>query len=130
MTRDGLTWVVAVWQVGTAIGIAVFWFTWFRQPHDQEWLPVGYVEHERAFVFSDSALALLLVASAALLVAEESLGRSLALVCAGMLIFLGVMDLAYFGRHGMFAREHEGLVNGGLVAALLGLAVVLVARYA
>jgi len=82
------------------------------------------------FVFPDTVLSLLLVASAVLLLAEESLGRALALVCAGMLTFLGVIDLAYFAQHGMFAREREGFGNLGIVVAVLALAVVLVWRYA
>jgi hypothetical protein len=130
MTTDAWTWVVAVWQIGTAVGIAFFWLTWFRQPHTESWLPTGYVEHERVFVFPDTVLSALLVASAVLLLAEESLGRALALVCAGMLTFLGVIDLAYFAQHGMFAREREGFGNLGIVVAVLALAVVLVWRYA
>ena len=130
MSEDVWTWIVAGWQVATAIGFGGFWFAWFRRPHVEPWLPAGYVEHERVFVFPDSILALTLVVSALLLIAGEPLGRSLALVAAGMLVFLGVIDLAYFAQHGMFAREREGIGNLGIVVALLTLAVVLVARYA
>ncbi len=130
MTHDAVTWVVAVWQVLTAAGIAVFWTTWFRRPHTAPWQPAGYVDHERVFVFPDSTLAALLVTSAVLLVADVSVGASLALVCGGMLAFLGIIDAAYFAQHGLFARERDGLVNGFLVVAVLALAIVLVTRYA
>jgi hypothetical protein len=65
-----------------------------------------------------------------LLVLGEPLGRSLALVAAGMLTFLGVIDLAYFVRHGMFARERGGLLNAVIVAGILLLAAILLVRYA
>jgi heme/copper-type cytochrome/quinol oxidase subunit 4 len=113
-----------------AIAIAGFWFAWHHERHDEPWLPKGYVEHEEVFVFPDAVLAVVLVASALLLVLGESLGRSLALVAAGMLTFLGVVDLAYFTRHGMFARERGGLLNAGIVAGILLLAVILLLRYA
>lgn len=130
MSDDALTWLIAGWQVATAIGFAVFWVTWLRGPHGEAWLPPGYVEHERVFVFPDAVCAVILAVSAVLLVAEEPLGRSLALVAAGMLAFLGVIDLAYFARQGMFARARGGVGNLAIVVAVLALAAVLVVRYA
>lgn len=125
MTTDPGTWVVAGLQIATAVGIAVFWVTWFRGTHDEEWLPEGYVQHERVFVFPDAVLAVLLVASAVLLLAEDPMGRSLSLVCAGMLAFLGLLDAAYFWQTGLFARERGGAGNAAVVVALLALSVVL-----
>jgi hypothetical protein len=130
VTGDAVTWLVAAWQVLTAAGIAVFWTTWFRQPHAEAWQPPGYVEHERVFVFPDTTLAALLVASAVLLLLKQPLGASLALVCAGMLGFLGIIDAAYFAQHGMYARDRDGPLNAFLVVAVLALAVVLALRYA
>jgi len=122
--------VVAGLELVAAIGIAGFWLTWPREPHDEPWLPTGYVEHEEVFVYSDAVLALVLIASAVLLVLEEPLGASLALVAAGGLTFLGVIDLAYFAKHGMFALERGGLMNAGIVFGVLLLAVILVVRFA
>lgn len=130
MTDDAATWIVAALQVVAAVAFAGFWLTWRREPHDEPWLPQGYVEHEEVFVFPDMLVALTLVASAAMLVLEEPLGASLALVAAGMLAFLGVIDLAYFAKHGMFAIEHGGVVNAGIVVGALLLAAILVVRYA
>lgn len=130
MTDEALTWLIAGWQVATAIGFAGFWVTWFQGSHGETWLPLGYVEHERVFVYPDAVCAVVLVVSAVLLLAEEPLGRSLALVAAGMLVFLGVIDLAYFARHGLFARERRGLGNLAIVIATLALAAVLMVRYA
>ncbi len=130
MTGNAATWVIAVLELIAAIAIAGFWLTWPREAHDEPWLPTGYVEHEQVFVFPDLILALTLVASAVLLVLEEPLGRSLALVAAGMLTFLGVIDLAYFAKHGMFALERGGLMNAGIVFGVLLLAAILIVRWA
>ena len=130
MTADATTWVLAVLQLGTAVGIAVFWVTWLRSDHDEPWLPAGFVEHERAFVLPDSVLAAVLTASAVLSLLEHAAGRSLALIAVGMLAFLGLVDAAYFARTGLFARERGGVANAAIVAWMLLLAVLLAARHA
>ncbi|MDH3303484.1 MAG: hypothetical protein OES24_23515 [Acidimicrobiia bacterium] len=129
MSDDLLTWVVAALEVLAAAGIAGFWITWFRQPHDEPWLPAGYVDHEAAFVFPDTVLSIVLVLGAGLQVAEQPAGRSLGLVAAGMLAFLGVLDLAYFARTGLFRRERGGLANVAVVASVLTLSVILAVRF-
>jgi hypothetical protein len=91
----------------------------------KEWLPEGYVQHERVFVFPDAVLAVLLTASAVLLLTDQPLGRSLSLVCAGMLAFLGLLDAAYFWQTGVFARGRGGVANATVVAGLLAVSLVL-----
>ena len=92
------TWVIVVLELIGALGIAGFWIMWLNTEHTEEWLPEGYIDHETPFVWSDSVLALTLVASAILLIMEEPLGESLGLVAGGMLLFLGILDTAYFAR--------------------------------
>ena len=46
-----------------------------------------------------------------------------------MLLFLGVIDAAYYAQHQMFARERDGLLNAGLVVAVVGVAGLLVVTY-
>jgi len=130
VTDNAATWVTAGLMVLGALVFATFWITWFRQRHDQSWLPAGYREHESPFVFSDTLLALVLLAGAILLVLEEPLGESLALVAGGMLAFLSVLDAAYFWRTGMFAPEHEGYLNLAIVVAAFAGGVFLIVRYA
>ena len=129
MSDDPATWIVAVLQAGTAVGIAVFWVTWLRSPPKDPWLPAGFVEHERAFVLPDGLLALLLLGSAVLSVLQHALGASLALVAAGMLLFLGLIDAAYFARTGLFARDRGGRGNLGVVLWMLLLATTLLVRH-
>lgn len=121
--------LLAVAQIATAIGIVRFWITWFRAEHREPWLPVGYVEHEQVFVFPDAVLSVLLVASATLLLLGSSAGATLALVCGGMMLFLSVIDIAYFAQHGMFARKRKGLENWGVVLPLAAMSALLIGRF-
>jgi hypothetical protein len=61
--------------------------------------------------------------------AGRPVGESLGLIAAGMLLFLGVLDLAYFARTGLFRREHDGVVNAGVVIGTLTLAAILIVRF-
>jgi hypothetical protein len=116
-------------MVVAALVIGLFWITWFREDHEEDWLPDGYLDHEAPFVWSDVPLALLLVVAAVLLVFEQPIGERLALVAAGMLAFLGILDTAYFWRTGMFARERDGLANLGVVSGVLLLSAILLVRF-
>ena len=144
MSDSIATWVIAGLEVVAALGIAAYWVTWFREPHDEPWLPEGYVEHETPFVFTDAVLAGILVLAAAFQIMEPpigefamlasavrppGLGESLGLIAAGMLAFLGILDLAYFARTGLFEREHGGVVNIGVVAGTLTLSLILAVRF-
>jgi hypothetical protein len=129
VSDDTITWVIAVLEVITAAGIGAYWLAWWRRPHEEPWLPVGYVDHEAPFVFPDTVLAVVLVVAAVLQVTEQPAGRRLGLVAAGMLTFLGILDLAYFARTDMFKREHEGIANAGVVSGVLLMAVILVVRF-
>jgi hypothetical protein len=82
VTEDVATWVVAGLQVVAAVAFTGFWLTWRREPHDEPWLPDGYVEHEEVFVFPDVIVAITLVVSAVLLVLEEPFRRR-SLIAAG-----------------------------------------------
>ena len=116
--------IVAVVQILVAMGIVQFWMKWFRTEHNEPWLPTGYTLHERCFVYPDSVLAVMMVASAILLLLGESLGERLTLVCGGMMLFLVVIDTAYFLQNGMFAKEKGGAANLRL-SLLLSLASLL-----
>jgi len=142
MTDSSVTWVIAVLEVITAVGITAYWIMWFRTSHDEPWLPDGYVDREAPFVFTDTTLAVVLVVGAVLQVTEEPatsaavlvsagrpIGESLGLIAAGMLGFLGILDLAYFARTGLFKREHQGIINAGVVVGTLTLAVILIVRF-
>lgn len=108
--------IIAVIEILTACGTTLFWLTWFRTEHDEPWLPAGFIEHESVFVYPDLTMSLLLVISAVLLLNGLPFGRRLSLVCAGMMLFLAIIDTAYFIKHGMFSMEKNGWFHFGIVA--------------
>jgi len=59
--------IVAVAQIFMAIGIIRFWIKWFRTEQNEPWLPAGYMEHERTFVYPDTVMSILMMISAVLL---------------------------------------------------------------
>lgn len=121
--------IVAVTQIIMAVGIIRFWIIWFRKEHKEPWLPRGYIEHERTFVYPDSVLSLLMIISAILLFLEKSLGASLTLVCGGMMLFLTVIDIAYFAQHGLFAKERGGVENWGLIIPMVVMSFLMIFRF-
>jgi hypothetical protein len=121
--------IVAVVQILTSLGIAQFWTTWLRTEHEEPWLPTGYVEHERCFVYPDSVLAILMVVSAILLLTNNALGERLTLVCGGMMLFLLVIDTAYFLQNGMFAKEKGGAAHLRLILTLTVVSLLMILRF-
>jgi hypothetical protein len=121
--------IVAAVQILVAMGIARFWTTWLRAEHEEPWLPTGYVEHERCFVYPDSVLAALMVVAAILLFLGNSLGERLTLVCGGMMLFLAVIDTAYFLQNGMFARQKGGAENLRLILILSVVSLLMILRF-
>jgi len=122
-------WIVGIVQILVAVGIIQFWVKWFRTEHNEPWLPTGYTLHERCFVYPDSLLALLLVASAVLLILGVPLGERLTLVCGGMMLFLLVIDTAYYIQNGMFAKERGGADNLRLSLLLTVVSLLLILRF-
>ncbi|MFC1849861.1 hypothetical protein ACFL27_06595 [candidate division CSSED10-310 bacterium] len=121
--------ILAVLQIIMALGIFRFWFIWFRTEHKESWLPAGYMEHEEVFVYPDSVMSILMIIAAVLLFMDLPLGQSLTLVCGGMMLFLTVIDIAYFAHHGLFAPEKGGRENWGLVFPMILMSALMIFRF-
>jgi hypothetical protein len=118
--------IVAIAQISMAAGMMHFWYKWFRTEHKEDWLPAGYEEHERVFVFPDTVLSILMVTSAILLLTGKSYGVKLTLICGGMMLFLTIIDIAYFIQHGMLAKEKGGSKNlWGLVVPMIVMSILM-----
>ena len=120
---------VPILMFATAAGFALFWIGWTRSEHTEPWLPKGYMEHERPFIWSDGVAAVLLVVAGLLVLAGFELGQRLALVAAGMLWFLVILDTAYFAQNRLFARSHDGLANALTVMGLATVGTVIIVAY-
>lgn len=116
-------------QVVAAIGILAFWQSAGRWTFDEPWRPAGFALHERSFRVPDTVAALLLLGSALLGWLGHPLGRSLALVAAGMLLFLGLIDATYMAQNGLFARERDGRMHAAIVVAILGVTAFLLLHH-
>lgn len=116
-------------QLAAALGIVVFWIWWFRAKHDESSWPQGHRQHERAFVVPDLLLACLLVVSSLTSMRDVAQGSRLALIAAGMMLFLAILDATYFVQQGMFERERGGVGNALLVGGLLTLSLVMILHH-
>lgn len=129
MNSQGSDLVLIGLQLATALGIVVFWIWWLRAEHDESTWPPGYRRHEQAFVLPDGMLAIMLVASSLASLGNIELASPLALVAAGMMLFLALIDLAYFAQQGMFAVARGGVGNAILVGWLLILSVTMIMHH-
>jgi hypothetical protein len=107
----------ALLQVATGIGILLFWAAFFTIGLAPQNPPECYFAYEHAFPFPDSVLAVGLVVAGCLLLAGKAGGRSLSLVCAGGLIFLGLLDFSFNLQNGIYAASPVELVTNGLINA-------------
>ena len=122
--------IVAMAQILMAAGMMHFWYKWFRTEHNEEWLPKGYEEHERVFVYPDTVLSILMIISAILLLTGNTYGEKLTLVCGGMMLFLTVIDIAYFNQHGMFAKEKNGGYHlWGLIVPMIVMSALMIVPF-
>ena len=69
------------------------------------------------------------IISAILLFMNKPLGEKLTLVCGGMMLFLTVIDIAYFAQHDLFAKERGGAGNWGLVIPMVVMSVLMIFRF-
>jgi hypothetical protein len=70
-----------------------------------------------------------MVIAAILLLLGHSLGGRLTLVCGGMMLFLTVIDTAYFLQNGMFAREKGGAQHLRLIVVLTVVCLLMILRF-
>jgi hypothetical protein len=99
--------VVAILEIITALGLCLFWLAFFTVGLAPANPPVGYFQFEHSFPPPDLLLAgLFLVAGCCLLdmrPQRRRCGRSLSLVGAGALMFLGALDISFNLQNGMYA---------------------------
>ena len=87
--------VIAVLLLVTAVGIVAYWVDFFVRGSvnvvDEEW----YLKFERAFPAADGFTAGCAAIGGVGLLADAGYGTAFALVAAGGLVFLGLMDVAF-----------------------------------
>lgn len=99
----------------TALGLILFWIGFFTIGLAPETPPPGYFVYEHSFPLPDLILAGALLVTARLLAQGKAAGKTLALVCAGALIFLGVLDFSFNFQNGMYAISVVDLILNAFI---------------
>ncbi len=90
----------------TAAGLIGFWLLFFTIGLAPDQPPPGYFAFEHAFPAPDCLLAVVLFLSGRLLLRTNPVllhhGRSLGMVAAGALLFLGGLDISFNVQNGMY----------------------------
>lgn len=122
---------MAVLELLTGVGLILFWLGFFTIGLAPENPPACYFAYEHSFPLPDIVMAMALLASGLLLLKKRESGRILALVCAGGLMFLGLLDFSFNIQNGTYMTSALDLVLnafinvwcvgfGAAVAVLLG----------
>ncbi len=95
----------------TGAGIILFWIAFFTFGLAPENAPPCYLAFEHAFPPPDALLALGLIAAGVLMLRGHRAGRTLSLVSAGGLMFLGVIDISFNLQNGIYGLGFGELVS-------------------
>ena len=118
---------IPVLEIATAAALILFWIGFFTVGMAPESPPECYFAYEHAFPLPDILLAIALLASAVLLLKDNQLGRTLALVAAGALIFLGLLDFSFNLQNGVYSSSTLDLILNAFIniwCVAFGLAIV------
>jgi len=87
--------VIAVLLLVTAVATVAYWVDFFLHGSvnvvDEDW----YIKFERSFPAADGFMAVCAAIAGVGLLSDAAFGTAFALVAAGALVFLGLMDLAF-----------------------------------
>jgi len=109
-TRD-----IVILESLTALGLILFWIGFFTIGLAPATPPPGYFTYEHSFPLPDVILAAALMAAAWQLPKGTSLGRTLSLICAGALMFLGVLDFSFNIQNGMYVISALDLILNAFI---------------
>jgi len=106
---------IAILELLTGVGLILFWILFFTVGLAPKNPPRGYMEYEHSFPLPDGLLAILLLASGALLLLNNPLGGNLSLIAAGALLFLGVLDFSFNIQNGLYKTSKMDLVLNAFI---------------
>ncbi len=121
--------IIAILQLITGIGIIAFWVVFLNtNVLYPENMPECYLNHELSFPIADIILCVGLIFSSILLLKQNKIGFKLSLICAGAMVFLGILDITYNLQNGIyFISIMDGLLSGfiNLWLVLFGLFIII-----
>jgi len=106
---------IAVLELLTGIGFIFFWIGFFTIGFAPENPPQCYFAYEHSFPLPDIILSIAILASGLLLLKNKESGRTLSLVCAGGLIFLGILDFSFNIQNGIYLISTLDLILNSFI---------------
>lgn len=107
--------IIAILQLLTGAGLILFWVGFFTIGLAPKNPPKGYLEYEHSFPLPDALLTLLLLTAGILMLLNNPLSRTLSLVAAGGLIFLGVLDFSFNIQNGIYKISRSDLILNAFI---------------
>jgi hypothetical protein len=106
---------IAVLELLTGIGFILFWIGFFSIGLAPENPPQCYFAYEHSFPLPDIILSIAILASGLLLLKNRESGRALSLVCAGGLMFLGILDFSFNIQNGIYLISTLDLILNAFI---------------
>lgn len=106
---------MVVFEILTGAGLLLFWLGFFTIGLAPDNAPPCYLAYEHSFPLPDIILAAGMLTAAALLIKGKAAGKTLSLVCAGALIFLGVLAFSFNIQNGIYALSVPDLVLNAFI---------------
>jgi hypothetical protein len=106
---------IAVLELLTGIWFILFWIGFFTIGLAPENPPQCYFAYEHSFPLPDIILSIAILASGMLLLKNRESGRALSLVCAGGLIFLGILDFSFNIQNGVYMISTLDLILNAFI---------------
>jgi len=123
--------LIASLEIVTGVGILLFWIAFFTVGMAPENAGPAYFAYEYNFVVADMLVIILLIAAGILLMRGRRLGIVLSLAAAGALIYLGLVDMAYNLRNGVYLASSVDLVINAAInlwCVGFGIAIIVISR--
>ena len=106
MDESPHTRTIAILEIVTAVGLIAYWLLFFTVGLAPENAPPGYFVFQHSFTGPDVILSLCFIMAATMLLGPDAVrrktGRALSLVCAGSLLFLGLLDISFNLLNGIY----------------------------
>ncbi len=122
---------IALLEIITAAGLALFWIAFFTVGLAPENAPPCYMAYERSFPLPDGILACVMAWAGVSLIRRRGPARALTHASAGALIFLGVLDFSFNIQNGIYALSSLDLALNAFInlwCVGFGLAAIAVTR--
>jgi hypothetical protein len=111
-------------QLATGAGLLVYWTLFFTVGLGPADPPFGYFVFEHSFTIADTTLGVALIRAGTWLLSEDAArqnrGRALSLICAGALLFLGMLDISFNALNGVYSLSVDGVVAMTINAWCIG----------